>query len=98
MSLNALDHLFDQCPTAWKGAYFDDARNTDNAWIELSIEYLFDHNDEFLSSIPSLNYEQLIQLDQPRFIWKDVRQNLDIGPRTHYRLIENLAYKFNAFF
>lgn len=97
-SLVALDHLFEQNPIAWKGAYFDDARNTDNAWIELSIEYFFDSDHQFTSCIPDLYYEQLNHLDQPKFVWKDVQHTMDIGPRTHYRLIENLASKFNAYF
>jgi hypothetical protein len=97
-SLMVLNHLFEQTPTPWKGAYFDDTRNTDNAWIELSIEYFLDYDHQFTSCIPCLNTEQLNHLDQPRFIWKDVRNTIDIGPRTHYRLIRNLAYKLDAYF
>ncbi len=97
-SLIELNHLFEQIPTPWKGAYFDDARNTDNAWIELSIEYLLDYDHLLTSCIPCLHNDQLHHLEQPRFIWKDVRNTIDIGPRTHYRLIRNLAYKLNAYF
>lgn len=97
-SVAALDQLFEQNPIAWKGAYFDDARNTDNAWIELSIEYFFDSDHQFTSCIPDLHREQLNHLDQPRFVWKDVQHTMQIGPRTHYHLIENLASKFDAYF
>ncbi|CAF2848139.1 unnamed protein product [Rotaria sp. Silwood2] len=97
-SLIALNHLFEQNPTPWKGAYFDDARNTDNAWIELSIEYLLDNDHQLTSCIPYLHNQQLEYLEQPRFIWKDVENTIDIGPRTHYRLIKNLAYKLDAYF
>ncbi len=97
-SLVALNHLFEQNPIPWKGAYFDDARNTDNAWIELSIEYFLDSDHQLTSCIPYLHHEQLNHLAQPRFIWKDVRHSIDIGPRTHYRLIRNLAYKLDAYF
>ena len=97
-SLVALNHLFEQNPIPWKGAYFDDARNTDNAWIELSIEYLLDYDHQLTSCIPYLHNEQLNRLEQPRFVWKDVRHTIDIGPRTHYRLIKNLAYKLDAYF
>ena len=81
----------------WKGAYFDDARNTDNAWIELSIEYFLDSDHQLTSCIPHLHREQLNRLDQPRFIWTDVRHSIDVGPRTHYRLIKNLASKLDAY-
>lgn len=94
----ALENLFDQQPTTWKGAYFDDIRNTDNAWIELSIDYYFDSNHQYLSCIPELNEEQLSYLDQPRFIWKDVQRTMNIGPRTHYRLIESLVSKLHGHF
>lgn len=97
-SLVALNRLFEQNPIPWKGAYFDDARNTDNAWIELSIEYIVDFDHQLTSCIPYLQHEQLNRLDQPRFVWKDVRQTIDIGPRTQYRLIRNLAYKLDAYF
>jgi hypothetical protein len=97
-SLTSLNHLFEQIPTPWKGAYFDDARNTDNAWIELSIEYLLDNDHQLTSCIPCLHNEQLNRLEQPRFVWKDVRHTIDIGPRTHYRLIRNLALKLDAYF
>ncbi|CAF4693941.1 unnamed protein product [Rotaria sp. Silwood1] len=97
-TLNALNHLFEQNPIPWKGAYFDDARNTDNAWIELSIEYLLDDDHQLTSCIPYLHNQQLQYLEQPRFIWKDVENTIDIGPRTHYRLIRNLAYKLDAYF
>jgi hypothetical protein len=97
-SLTSLNHLFEQIPTPWKGAYFDDARNTDNAWIELSIEYLLDNDHQLTSCIPYLHNEQLNRLEQPRFVWKDVRHTIDIGPRTHYRLIRNLASKLDAYF
>ncbi|CAF1058255.1 unnamed protein product [Rotaria sordida] len=97
-SLIELNHLFEQNPTPWKGAYFDDARNTDNAWIELSIEYLLDNDHQLTSCIPYLHNQQLECLEQPRFIWKDVKNTIDIGPRTHYRLIKNLAYKLDAYF
>ncbi|UJR27686.1 hypothetical protein I4U23_008964 [Adineta vaga] len=92
--------LFQQNPIPWKGAYFDDARNTDNAWIELSIEYILDddYHHHLTSGIPSLHEEQLCHLEQPRFIWKDVHNTINIGPRTHYRLIRNLAYKLDANF
>ena len=97
-NLPALNHLFEQRPISWKGAYFDDARNTDNAWIELSIEYFFDSDHRSTTCIPCLDIDQLNCLDQPRFIWKDVQHTLDIGPRTHYRLVKDLAYKLDAYF
>ena len=97
-SLSALDHVFEQSPSPWKGAYFDDARNTDNAWVELSVEYLLDHAGQLLSCVPALDHEQLDRLDQPRFIWQDVRATIPLGPRTHYRLVRNLASRLNAYF
>ena len=97
-SLNALEHLFEESPTPWKGAYFDDARNTDNAWIELSIEYLLDYDHQLTPCIPCFQNEQLECLEQPRFVWKDVGNTIDIGPRTHYRLLRDLAYKLDAHF
>ncbi|CAF3569738.1 unnamed protein product [Rotaria socialis] len=98
LSLAALNYLFEQKPISWKGAYFDDARNTDNAWIELSIEYLFDYDHRLTSCIPCLHHEQLERLEQPRFVWKDVGNTIDVGPRTHYRLIKHLACKLDAYF
>ncbi|CAF1181547.1 unnamed protein product [Adineta steineri] len=97
-SLIGLNHLFEQTPIPWKGAYFDDTRNTDNAWIELSIEYLLDYDHQLTTCIPCLHNEQLSRLEQPRFLWKDVKNTINIGPRTHYRLIRNLAYKLDAYF
>lgn len=97
-SMASLERLFEQIPTPWKGAYFDDARNTDNAWIELSIEYFIDDDQQSLACIPYLTDGQLSHVEQPRFVWKDVQRTLNVGPRTHYRLIQDLAYKLNACF
>ncbi|CAF0879739.1 unnamed protein product [Adineta ricciae] len=99
-SFYSLNQLFQHEPVPWKGAYLDDARNTDNAWIELAIGYILDddENHRLTSCIPSLHEEQLRHLLRPRFVWKDVQNTSDVGPRTHSRLIRSLAHKLDAHF
>ncbi|CAF0797018.1 unnamed protein product [Didymodactylos carnosus] len=97
INVNNINRLFDKQPSVWKGAYFDDARNTDNAWIELLIEFLMD-DDILTSCIPKLTLEQLNKLQQPRFIWKEVKSDIEVGPKTHLRLLRNLTEKLGAHF